>query len=110
MKILAIYDKRENNKELYLINMEDFIEKLKKDVEIGFSKKGIIEFRLEGKKILTIQRKGGNGKGKNIGIPKTDIRHTGNQLQFKMYPITLVDYIKNKKEKDEIRWCKIILN
>ncbi len=108
LKILAIYDKRKCNKELYLINIDDFIEKFEKDVEIGFSKKGIIEFRLEGEKILTIQRKGGNGKGKNIGISKTDIRHTGNQLQFKMYPITLVDYIKNKK--DEIRWCNITLN
>jgi len=38
---------------------------------------------------LTLQRKGGDGA--HVKLPKSDPRHPGNQLQFKIKPISLLD-------------------
>jgi len=96
LKILAIYFKNENK--IYLINLDDLLKELNK-VSIKFTKGGfnIGEF-------ISIQRKGGNGK--KIKIPKTDWNHPGNQVQFKLKPNKLIEFIqKNPK----IRYCIIYI-
>jgi len=99
LKILAVYDIRDNNKKtLYLVDISQFIEKLASEADVSFSKNGIIQIVINNTPIITIQRKGGNGQHVKK-YKKTDWEHPGNQLQFKMKPISVVKFLKeNAKE------------
>lgn len=97
LKVLMINDKRKHK--LYLFRMEEVVNFLTADAHnnINFSTKGIIRLG----NFITVQRKGGDSS--KITVPKTNWRHSGNQLQFKFSPLKFVDYIeKNNKIKYEI--------
>jgi hypothetical protein len=74
-KILALYDRDKRN--YYLYDLEEVIAETAKQ-PIEFTKKGIVKFG----EYITLQRKGGNGVAHTM--PKSDPKHPGNQLQFKI--------------------------
>lgn len=74
-KLLTIYNR--NNDSFYIYDLEEILEELSNS-EITFSNKGIIQIG----NYITIQRKGGNGH--TVPYDKSDPRHPGNQIQFKM--------------------------
>lgn len=83
VKLLVICN-RENDK-FYIYDMDDVLDILSKS-DITFSNKGVVNFG----EYITLQRKGGNGD--KVHRPKTDPKHPGNQLQFKM---KIIDFISN---------------
>jgi len=85
---------------LYLYKMEDVVDFLIHNIKnkISFSSKGIIQLG----DFITMQRKGGDGT--HISIPKTDLNHPGNQLQFKFSPIKFLEYLEKTKA---IKFCII---
>jgi hypothetical protein len=78
VKVLAIYNVATNK--ICFFDLGEVIEYFAKS-EITFSNKGIIKIG----EFITIQRKGGNRS--HIRMKKTDLRHPGNQLQFKFKPL-----------------------
>ncbi len=82
VKILTLYDRM--RKMFYLYDMDKVINSFSNDV-INFSNNGVIGIG----KYITMQRKGGNGVKKNI--PKSDIKHPGNQIQFKLKILTFMN-------------------
>ena len=94
LKVLAVLDLRKSNRKLYLLNINKLIDFIIENYSIDFSRKGIIIIKVKNKPLITIQRKGGNGKHVKR-YRKTDWEHPGNQLQFKIKPILLVELIKN---------------
>lgn len=82
VKVLVIYNR--NNKVFYFYDIDELIENISK-LGISFSKNGVVKFG----EFITLQRKGGNGD--KLHLPKSDSRHPGNQLQFKMKIIDFVN-------------------
>jgi R.HinP1I restriction endonuclease len=82
VKVLVIYNR--NNKVFYFYDVDEIIENISK-TGISFSKNGVVRFG----EFITLQRKGGNGD--KLHLPKSDSRHPGNQLQFKMKIIDFVN-------------------
>ena len=80
-KLLVLHDR--NKTAWHLYDLEKVLLDASK-LPITFSKNGIIHFG----NLLSLQRKGGDGDKKHV--PKSDIRHPGNDLQFK---IKIFDYI-----------------
>jgi len=87
LKIFMINDKVCNK--LYIFRIEDTINFLLANIRnnIRFSTKGIIKLG----DFITVQRKSGNSS--KVKKPKTDWKHPGNQLQFKISPIKLTEYL-----------------
>ncbi len=85
VKILTLYDR--NKRIFYLYDMQEVIDFLSTS-DITFSDRGIIRIG----KYLTMQRKGGNGVKHTI--PKSDPRHPGNQIQFKMKIISFMNDVE----------------
>ncbi|MEO2152824.1 MAG: hypothetical protein ABGX24_00180 [Aquificota bacterium] len=77
LKILAIFLKERG--EIFFVRIDDIIDFFSK-ATIEFSKGGLTIG-----KVISLQRKGGNGK--KIALPKTNWQHPGNQLQFKLRPL-----------------------
>jgi hypothetical protein len=86
-EILVLYDRDTSIVKIY--HMKDVLQKL--PVEITFTKGG---FNIGG--CISFQRKGGNGSlSKNI--PKTTIRHPGNDIQLKIKInklLPIIEYVK----------------
>jgi len=80
------------NNEWYISKIQNVVEEIAKS-KIAVSKMGIIKIG----EFLTMQRKSGNGK--HIKIPKTNPRHPGNQIQFKLKPLSLLKIKSFKKIK-----------
>lgn len=74
-KILALYDR--TKKVYHLYDLDEFISKMTHS-KIGFTAKGIVKIG----EYITIQRKSGNGV--SVKVPKSHLKHPGNQIQFKM--------------------------
>ncbi len=55
---------------------------------LSVSPKGVLYFG----RCMTMQRKGGNGA--HIAIPKSDPKHPGNQLQFKIKPLSILSNVR----------------
>ncbi len=85
VKILIIYNR--NNKVFYFYEIDQLIIEISK-TEITFSKNGVIKFG----EYITLQRKGGNGD--KLHLPKSDNRHPGNQLQFKMKILNFINNVE----------------
>jgi hypothetical protein len=83
-KCLAIYN--QTLETFYFYNIEDVILSLA-DQEITYSNRGVIQFG----PFITLQRKGGDGNVKTYH--KSDARHPGNQIQFKMKILSFVDSV-----------------
>ena len=71
----------------YFYEIDKLITEISK-AEIKFSKNGVIKFG----EFITLQRKGGNGD--KLHLPKSDLRHPGNQLQFKMKIINFINTVE----------------
>jgi hypothetical protein len=84
-KILVLHDRNSGIWNLY--DLETVILQASQ-LPITFSKHGIIHFG----NVLSLQRKGGDGNVTRV--PKADIRHPGNNLQFKM---KICDYIASNE-------------
>ncbi len=82
VKILALFNR--DKKIFYLYDINDVIKKLSR-LPITFSKHGVVNFG----RYITLQRKGGNGH--HIIIDKSNPKHPGNQLQFKMKILTFME-------------------
>ena len=89
LKLFMVNDKRK--RKIYLFHMEEVVSFLIKNAtdNICFSLKGIVYLG----DFISIQRKSGDGK--HIIIPKTDLKHPGNQLQFKFSPLEFAEHIEN---------------
>lgn len=85
VKLLVLYDR--SKKCYYLYDMDNVIDLLSESI-ITFSDKGIIKIG----KYITLQRKGGNGVTHKM--PKSDPKHPGNQIQFKM---KIISYMNEQK-------------
>lgn len=81
VKYLVVYDF--NKKIWYLSEIADVIECIKAQ-QISISSRGILYFG----DCLTMQRKGGNGA--HVRVPKSHPKHPGNQLQFKVKPLSMI--------------------
>ena len=85
VKLLVLYNR--NKKYYFIYDIDSVIDLFSKNI-ITFSKNGIIKIG----DFITLQRKGGNGIA--CKIPKSDLKHPGNQIQFKMKILSFMD--KNK--------------
>jgi hypothetical protein len=81
-KCLAIYNQTIGT--FYFYNIEDVILSLAEQ-RISYSNNGVIRFG----PYITLQRKGGDGNVKTY--PKSDNKHPGNQIQFKMKILSFVE-------------------
>jgi len=84
VKILALFDR--DKRLFYLYDINDVIYNLS-SLPISFSKRGVVKFG----NFITMQRKGGNGH--HIIMDKSDPKHPGNQLQFKMKILSFMEQI-----------------
>jgi len=81
VKYLVVYDF--NNKKWCLSEITDVIACIKTQ-QISISSRGILYFG----DCLTMQRKAGNGA--RVKVPKSHPNHPGNQLQFKVKPLSMI--------------------
>jgi hypothetical protein len=94
LKIFAIWDKLKYS-QIFFFKIEDLINFFSKS-EICFTNKGIIKIG----DFITIQRKGGDSS--KVRRAKTDPKHPGNMLQFKMNPLGFLEYVR---ERNVIPYC-----
>lgn len=80
LKFFIVYDYQK--KEWFVQQIEDVIAFISSE-GVTLSNFGVLKFG----KCMSMQRKGGNGH--HIKIPKSDPRHPGNQIQFKVKPILI---------------------
>lgn len=85
----VIYDYTKRSWHICLI--ADVINAIREE-EITVSDKGVLYFGCG----LSMQKKGGNGA--HVKVPKSHPTHPGNQLQFKIKPISLLHMIPNMTE------------
>ena len=76
-----------NTKEWAVFDIEDVITFIKNQ-KLTITNRGILNFG----KLLTMQKKGGNGV--HIKIAKSHPDHPGNQLQFKLKPLSVTENVK----------------
>lgn len=88
LKYLVVCFYIENN--WYITKMLDIFDYIEKG-EIYTTPKGILMFG----DCLSMQRKGGDGK--HVKIPKNHPAHPGNQLQFKLKPLSLINNMPSDK-------------
>lgn len=86
LKLLVCYDNQNNR--WHFSKIEDVISYLTKQ-PTSISNRGVLKFG----NCLSLQRKGGDGNVTNP--PKTSPNHPSNNLQFKIKPISLLEYIPN---------------
>jgi hypothetical protein len=85
-EILALFERDSDTFRLYM--MKDVLSKLNKDISI--SKKGNINIG----NCISFQRKGGNGSLSKT-IPKTSIKHPGNNVQLKINSVKFISEMEN---------------
>jgi len=85
IKYFIVFDFK--NKIWYISKVIDVIDYIKTQ-PITVSKLGVLYFG----NCLSMQRKGGNGA--HIKIPKSAPAHPGNQLQFKIKPLSIISQVK----------------
>lgn len=94
LQLFGIYNT--DNQTLIIFRIDDVIRTITLHAKVNYTKAGTIQILED---IVTIQRKGGNGR--HVKLPKTDPKHPGNQLQIKIKPISLAEFLKaNIKHKD----------